>query len=81
MEEKLESMKNIIIGIIVIFTLHMMASQTVSAQQPDFSLTNQEAQPIYAILFDILSNNRYKFLSINVVRNGLPCFHWTRPLF
>ena len=58
MEEKLESMKNIIIGIIVIFTLHMMASQTVSAQQPDFSLTNQEAQPIYAILFDILSNNR-----------------------
>lgn len=33
-----------------------------------------------SIIGTILTNNRYKFLSINIVRNGLPCFHWTRPL-
>ena len=51
--EKLDSMRNVAISILVILVLHTMTFQKASAQQPDFSLTIQEAQPIYAILFDI----------------------------
>lgn len=28
----------------------------------------------------ILEDNRFKYLNICIIRNGLPCFHWKKPI-